>query len=206
MIAACESTDLHSANASVIFGDAFTGGDEAQRFQFRQLAKSAGFAVCYMAEASTVYERIIAMGVRITLRQVEAMLRKMRSGFRKYYDWQSGRLEEITRCGYVYEPVTGRRRWLGHEPSLTEAANFPIQGGAAGLMNLRLPEIVAEVRRLKLPAKPIAQVHDSGTFQVRNEAIAEFEGVAERIFTASIELGGRECSFPIDWKRGERWA
>lgn len=206
MIAACESTDLHSANASVIFGDAFTGGDDAARFQFRQLAKSAGFAVCYMAEASTVYERIIAMGVRITLRQVEAMLRKMRSGFRKYYDWQSERLDEITRCGYVYEPVTGRRRWLGHEPSLTEAANFPIQGGAAGLMNLRLPEIVAEVRRLKLPAKPIAQVHDSGTFQVRNEAIAEFEGVAERIFTASIELGGRECSFPIDWKRGERWA
>lgn len=206
MIAACESTDLHSANASVIFGEAFTSGDDAARFQFRQLAKSAGFAVCYMAEASTVYERIIAMGVRITLRQVEAMLRKMRSGFRKYYDWQSERLEEITRTGYVYEPVTGRRRWLGHEPSLTEAANFPIQGGAAGLMNLRLPEIVAEVRRLKLPAKPIAQVHDSGTFQVRNEAIAEFEGVAERIFTASIELGGRACSFPIDWKRGERWA
>lgn len=206
MIAACESTDLHSANASVIFGDAFTNGDDAARFQFRQLAKSAGFAVCYMAEAPTVYERIIAMGVRITLRQVEAMLRKMRSGFRAYYDWQSARLEEIARTGYVYEPVTGRRRWLGREPSLTEAANFPIQGGAAGLMNLRLPEIVAAVRAARMPAKPIAQVHDSGTFQVRNEAIADFEGLAEKIFVAPVDLGGRACSFPIDWKKGERWA
>lgn len=206
MIAACESSDMHAANAEIVFGDAFRNATPDERDAFRNLAKSAGFAVCYMAQAQTVYDRIVASGSRVTLRQVEAMLRTMRGKFSVYYDWQARRLEDIMITGWVYEPIGGRRRWLGKEPLPTEAANFPIQGGAAALMNRKLPEIVGALGVAGLDATLVAQVHDSGTFDTRKDHVAEARRIIQEIFEAPIDVCGVLRSFPLDFKEGERWA
>lgn len=204
MIAACESSDLHAANAAIIFGAPFDASTGARRKALRSLAKSAGFAVAYMAQAQTVYARIVATGTAITLAQVEGMLRRMRRAFNAYYTWQERNLAEVVRRGYVTSPILGRRRWLGHEPSPTECANFPIQSGAADLMNLRLPEIAGALAPLR--AKLVAQVHDSAVFEVPVAAVDDAIGIARELFERPIRVGAHDVVFPIDIGAGERWS
>jgi DNA polymerase I-like protein with 3'-5' exonuclease and polymerase domains len=221
MMAACESTDLHTANAQAIFGELFaslvceTGAKECKcgacvsRYALRQMAKSAGFAVCYLAEAPTVYARIIATGQAITLRQVEAMLNRMRRGFKGYYTWQEQRLLRCIRDGYTDSPILGRVRWLGHEPAPTECANFPIQAGASDIMNALLPELVPLVRRECGGAELVAQVHDSAVFEVPEKHVEHSKMLCEGLNLRPVALcsSGRrlEPVFPIDLEDSERW-
>ena len=208
MIHACEQADLHRANAKAIWGAAFDAAAAAQQDELRQLAKSAGFAVCYMAEATTVFARIVAEGkVAITLPQVEAMLQKLRKGFKGYFDWQEAMLKEAIRTGYAREWVTGRRRWVGHDPSPTECANHPIQGGAAGILNTRLPLIAERLRQEVTQARLVASVYDSGVFECPEDKAEQVAAAAREIFCAPVLLrsSGLSGSFPIDVKIGPRW-
>ncbi len=236
MIGACESSDLHGGNARVIFGAAFDFDcylafklrskkgpplSDAERTvwealeDLRTLAKSAGFAVCYMAEAETVFARIVADGKGHLLpkgiRTVEAMLSKLRTGFATYFAWQETRRAGpggAIATGYTDEPITGRRRWLGHDPKPTECANHPIQGGAAGLMNLKLPAICAQLARELPSVLPIAQVHDSGVFECDEAHAERVESVCKEEFDRPVELrsSGLSARFPIDIKKGKRWS
>jgi DNA polymerase-1 len=209
MIKACESSDLHAANAEIIFAEAFTTAEGGHRKALRTLAKSSGFAVCYMAQAATVFARLVAAGVDVKLRQVEAMLSRMRRAFAAYYSWQSDRLLDCVRTGYVYSPILGRRRWLGHDPSPTEAANFPIQGGAADLMNLRLPLVVERLAAECLEALLVAQVHDSAVFEVPEALADKVAAVCQEVAEAPIVIDSSgnplAVSFPIDLEISERW-
>lgn len=211
MINACNSSDLHSANAAVIFGAVFENAEGAARKAFRTLAKSAGFAVCYMAEAETVWMRIIATpeGEHVKLGQVKVMLIKLRAGFRGYFEWQHKRWLDAVRTGYTESPILGRRRWLGHDPPPTECANFPIQGGAADVMNLRLPLIVEALARRSPRTRIVAQVHDSGVFEVPIGDESCVTDTCREIFEAPIAIGSSgtmlTASFPIDVEVSERW-
>jgi DNA polymerase-1 len=211
MINACNSKDLHAANAEVIFADAFLRAEGAGRKAYRTLAKSAGFAVCYMAEAETVWARIIATpeGEHVKLSMVQAMLRKLRTGFAGYFEWQHRRWLDAVRTGYTESPILGRRRWLGHDPPPTECANFPIQGGAADVMNLRLPLIVEALARRSPKTRIVAQVHDSGVFETPREDASCVGETCREIFEQPVDIGSSgvmlTASFPIDVEESERW-
>ncbi len=210
MIAACESVDLHSSNAAVLFGDAFlTCTDPTARAQMRTAAKSAGFAVCYLAEAPTVYARIVAEGLPIKLRQVEVMLTRLQRGFSTYYSWQSQRLLECIRRGYTDTPILGRQRWLGHEPTPTECANFPIQGGAADVMNALLPPLEARIRAEAPGTHMVAQVHDSAVFDVPNRYVGRVEALCREFNDRAVAIGSSGAMLhpvlPIDLETSERW-
>lgn len=209
MMAACESKDLHSSNAIVLFGEAFSAAEGIARAQMRTAAKSAGFAVCYLAEASTVYARIIAEGLPITLRQVEAMLTRLRRGFRTYYAWQDARLLECIRRGYTDSPILGRQRWLGHEPAPTECANFPIQGGAADVMNALLPPLDAAIRAEAPGTHLVAQVHDSAVFDVPERYVPRVEALCNEFNARPVAIGSSGAMlYPIlgiDLETSERW-
>jgi DNA polymerase I len=209
MIAACESTDLHAANAAAIFGELYTGADKATKDVLRTLAKSAGFAVCYLAEAPTVYARIVAAGQAVTLRQVEAMIKKLRRGFAGYYAWQEKRLLDCIRTGYTDSPILGRCRWLGHEPAPTECANFPIQSGASDIMNALLPELVPLVRSECGGAELVAQVHDAAVFDVPERYVDRCAALCGELNARPVVLSSSgaplEAVFGIDMKISERW-
>jgi DNA polymerase I-like protein with 3'-5' exonuclease and polymerase domains len=211
MIDACESVDLHSSNATILFGDAFLSlpPDAVARKQMRTAAKSAGFAVCYLAEAPTVYARIIADGLPIKLSQVEAMLARLKRSFRTYYDWQERRLLDCIRYGWTDSPILGRRRWLGHEPPPTECANFPIQGGAADVMNELLPRLEAAIVRECPGAGLVAQVHDSAVFEVRERDVAHAMTLCESYNSEAISIGSSGTLLHpvlgIDLEESERW-
>jgi DNA polymerase I len=210
MILACNTEDMHAANAEIIFGEAFKNADPKVRKAWRTMAKSAGFAVCYLAEADTVYTRLVAEGVSITMRQVEALLRRLKKGFQQYYAWQSARLSEAIRTGYTDTPLLGRIRYLGHDPEPPACANFPIQGGAADLMNTQLPILVDELFRRSPDSIIVAQVHDSAVFQVPSRESNLVADTMCEVFEQPILISssGRDlvARFPIDVEISERWS
>lgn len=222
MIAACETSDLHATNAALIFGDRFdlrayeaakatASPDAAVKARLgawkhlRTMAKSSGFAVCYMAEADTVFSRLVADGVSVTLAQCEAMLRKLHRVFHGYFEWQAAQLLEIIRTGYVYTPILGRRRWLGHSPGAPEAANPPIQGGAADIVNDCTVKVDRKLRSASRHARILGQVHDSIVIEAPKGDAASVSALCRDVCQAPRMVCGRQVIFPIDLEVTERW-
>jgi DNA polymerase-1 len=215
MIATCEGGDVHGGNAQAIFGEAFDpgeykrlkkSGEDPERFAIldalRTLAKSSVFAICYMAEATTVYERVLASGVKTTLARITAVLNSLQRRYRVYYAWSDENLREAVRTGIVRSPILGRERFVGHSPGAPEVANFPIQSGAADLVNPVLWKLHNE---LPHRAGIVAHVYDSVLIEhdvAQKDAVEE---TVKRIACATQRIGEREFVLPIDFKVLERW-
>ena len=203
MQAACESADIHSYNAELVFGEAFVNGDKALRHELRAIAKTFVFAINYGAAASTVHQNLVGQGYNVTLGRIEAAMGKLKRAFNVYYGMQNAALMDVTRRGWALSPIIGRRRWFGHSPRPTEVNNYPIQSGAADLLNLKMPLIDAQVR--KIPgAGVIAQIHDAGYVECYNKDAGSVEEIFQEVFGVSVGLGGAQRIFPIDVKSGER--
>lgn len=210
MIAVCESGgDIHWMNACRIFGlPPTTPYDPAngKQKELRDLAKNAVFAVCYMAEAGTVHANITGFGGKATLQQVEAMLSSMRVSFKDYYEFQAELLNKTIRYGYVESPILGRKRRLGHDPKAPENANFPIQSGAADVMNDKCWRISWEIDQRRYDAKPVAMVYDQLILDTADRDTSRVERLVTEVFEQPVKIGGREMVMPIDLKVGERWS
>jgi DNA polymerase-1 len=229
MIAATESSDLHSANAKLIFEAEFDVARyaklaydddhkqlaDADKPEFkrlkalRTLAKSSGFAVSYGASATTVHQRLLAAGASVPLRRVEIMLRKLKRLFKHYYGWSEQNVAEAARTEHIATPITGRQRWVGSNPEPTECMNFPIQGGAADLMNQYLPILRDRVKHESPKSNLVAQVHDSGVFEVPESDVEIVRRLQRDVMQTPIKISssGKDLfpAFPIDQKVTARW-
>jgi len=209
-IAACESEDLHRENALVLFGELPDKDEQPEEYKrLRTIAKSAGFAVNYLATAETVHARLAAdgMGVSfmgVSLQQVEAMLQRLKRTYSRYFEWQEEQLRLVQQQGYLRLPLSGRIRWFGHEPMPTEVANYPIQGGAADLMNMFLPEIEDALPR---GAFITAQIHDAAIIECAPAQADRIAKLCQKVTERPVDIGGTRAVFPIDVKCGaKRWS
>ena len=82
------------------------------------------------------------------------------------------------------------------------ARNTPIQGSAADLIKLAMVRVDARLRREKLPATLLLQVHDELLLEVERAALPE----AARILREEME-GAFALKVPleVDLKSGENW-
>lgn len=207
MIAACApGQDVHSMNAATLFGEAFLRAEGDLRKTYRTLAKTSNFAICYMAEAPKVHARLVSFGIKITIQEVEALLRKLKASFAVYYSYQADSLLETMRRGYVESPIIGRKRWLGYAPEPPANANFPIQAGAADAMNIKLAKIVDEIKARRLDAKLVAMVYDAGYFDTAEGDADAVMRLFDEVFAEPITINGRSFVLPIDAHVGQRWS
>jgi uracil-DNA glycosylase family 4 len=212
-IESCLSEDIHASNGAILFEgmpEKYLTADDAKERKvnpefkrLRDMAKESGFAVAYLAEPETVHSNMLKKGFRIGLLQVRAMLNRMRARYHRYYEWQEENLRFVQENGYL-RTWDGRMRWFGFEPSPTETANFPIQGGAAGLMNRVLPEIEDALPR---SAFLVAQVHDAGYIECDPGDVDRIVRTCKRIAEAPVELpNGVKAKYTITIKSGVRWS
>lgn len=206
MIKVCEAGDVHSANAELLFGNAFLKAEGQQRKFLRTLAKTSTFAVCYLAEPPTVYSRLIASGVQVSLAQVEALIRTLKSKFQTYYAFVDENVNRTIRTGYVESPLLKRRRYLGHSPEKPKVANFPIQGGTADIFNEKCWQIVQRCKAEGLDALPVASVYDALIQDVAEQHVTRVAAVITEVWSAPVLISGRELVLPIDLKTGDRWS
>lgn len=218
-IAACESGDVHTATAQLLFPEEaeLIGRDpKGAGKPFRDVEKNSIFGFIYYAQPETIFTFIRAKGLPVEMREVISMHDMVRSNFADYFRYVERNKRVVDQVGYMRCALSGRISWLGWHSGISDVANRPIQGGIASLMNVRLPRIR---RALPKGDRVVAQVHDAAIMEVRNDHVDEVEDLVRRTWAKKviipahgygssrrIEDGARAFVMPIDLKKGQRWS
>jgi uracil-DNA glycosylase family 4 len=205
-IASCESGDVHTANAKILFPskrEILDRDPKGEGAELRSISKNSGFAVLYGAQSSTVLAYLRNHGFPVELDQVEAMLSFIRQHYARYYEFCQEKVEECRTNGYLRTALMGRIRWLGFFPEETIVFNYSIQSFIADLMNLRL---IALRPRLPKLAVPVFQGHDSLSVQCAHFDAPVVERLIKELWDEPIFVptSGKSFKMPIDFKIGDR--
>lgn len=236
--------DVHAENAKVMFPEVALKGwldgaamkDPERGKAFRDIAKTAGLAINYFAEPETAQNYMNKNRFdpvtgkpnfkAISLQTVTKIIARIRSRYRIYVQFVHANLARVRTCGHMRDPVLGRIRWLGWEPSITDVSNFPVQSTLAAVMNLRSLFVQGTPRfrawmvahpdraaRVNLPpAKAcvpldarislVAQIHDSCIYDTPIDLVPALEEKLNRLWSQKIHLPGGDLVLPIDLKSG----
>jgi DNA polymerase I-like protein with 3'-5' exonuclease and polymerase domains len=169
----------------------FIGKGEAKNL--RSLSKAVHFASQYMAGVERVHKMIQSTETqnddgttdlpyaRLPLRRIRQMRGNWLDGAPEYEAGWDREITAFRQKGYLTEPVTGRRRDFLDGENPNELANFPIQAGAAGLMNISLLQLHEAIPRHKWgPGTGIVgQVHDWIGVECPLDKVEEVKGLLE---------------------------
>ena len=206
-IASCESGDVHTANAKILFPskkEILDRDPKGEGKEMRDVTKNAGFGILYKAAAQTIFAFLRGKGFNVELDQVEAMFAMIYETYSRYYAFCEERLQECQTNGYLRTAIMKRIRWLGFFPEPTVVYNLSVQSLIADIMNLCLINI-----RPLLPksARPVFQGHDSLAVEVAIGSDADDTvGIITEYWKKPIFVptSGRSFVMPIDLKQGER--
>jgi uracil-DNA glycosylase family 4 len=204
-INSCESGDVHTANARILFpyAEKELKDPKGAGKTFRDITKNAGFGILYDAEIQTIFSFLQGKGFDVSLGDVEAMFNEIHGVYTRYYEFCNENYESCRKTGHVREALSGRIRWFGFYPKPSEVYNFSVQAFIAALMNQRLTEID---KKLPRGAHTVAQVHDSGIIEVPVGLVSDVQALVKDVWSRKILVptSGREFVMPIDMRVGER--
>ncbi|HEV3120811.1 MAG TPA: DNA polymerase I [Isosphaeraceae bacterium] len=193
--------DIHSAVAAQIFGVPVAKVDDNQR----RVAKTVNFGVIYGLSA-------FGLAGRLGISQADAAA-FIDAYFRDYAGVDSfitRTLEEALAKGRVQtilgrrRPITGIKSTTGRVRNLGErtAINTVIQGSAADLIKRAMLLVDDRIRREKLKARMLLQIHDELVFEAPDSEIPELAALVRESMTTALEL-----SVPLkaDVSAGPNW-
>jgi DNA polymerase-1 len=179
--------DIHSRTASLVF-------NLMPQFitpQMRSQAKTVNFAVIY---GQTPFGLSRQLGIPLArAREFIASYFSIYARVREYIDATVARARQD---GYV-KTLLGRRRYLPEinsrnasrrEFAERTAINSPIQGSQADMIKLAMIAIREELRRRRLDATMILQVHDELLFEVAESDLAATRELVEREMAEALPL------------------
>jgi uracil-DNA glycosylase family 4 len=204
-IAAC-SKDIHTENACVLFPDGaemIRSDPKGKGKRFREIAKSCGFAVSYLAEAAKIFATLRSKGFDVSLDDVETMLDNLRTSYRTYYRYVEQNVEFCRKHGYLRTAFLGRKRFMGFYPRPTQIANFPIQSGVADIVNERL--LLLEKRKAK-GARLVVYHYDAAIYETPDAEAETMKRAIKEVWDMPVVVpaNGRSFVLPIDLKEGGR--
>lgn len=233
-IAACESADLHTTVASMLFGIA-NDRKVAEKtlfyrhFTYRDMAKRAGHALNYgLSPASLARNMHISQKTawNVYLRYLGGELRADKAATLEVYNlphvrdgqyltfipafpgirqWHLDTQTELELNGFLVTPLGRRRNFWGR---LDEAGT--VREAIAYRPQSMIADILNEgMHRVWTEMEPecqlLAQVHDSICMQVPEKIV---DSVAKRVLellTIEIEIFGRKLVIPAEVKVGHDW-
>ena len=218
-VAACESGDVHTATAKLLFPSEaeLIGRDpKGAGKPFRDVEKNCIFGFIYFAQPDTIFGFVRSKGLPVEMRDVVSMHDMVRDVFAGYFRYVEHNKRDVDKVGFMRCALSGRISWLGWHSGYPDIANRPIQGGIASLMNVRLPKIK---RALPTGASVVAQVHDAAIMEVPDRHVDRVKALVKATWeepvvipakgfgsSLRIEDGARSFVMPIDLKLGERWS
>lgn len=218
-IAACESGDVHTAMAKLLFpaeAELIGRDPKGAGKPFRDVEKNCIFGCIYYADASTLFVFVRSKGLPVEMRDVVRLQDMVRDVCADYYRYVERNKRQVDKDGFMRCALSGRISWLGWHAGFPDVANRPIQGGIASLMNVRLPAIR---RRLPAGAHVVAQIHDAAIMEVPERHVDRVKALVRETWaepvvipangwgsSTRIEDGARSFVMPIDLKDGERWS
>ncbi|MEX0713970.1 MAG: DNA polymerase I [Pirellulales bacterium] len=198
---ACDE-DIHARVASQVFGVPIEGVTS----DMRRTAKAVNFGVIYGQSPFGLAKTLL-----IDQDQAAQFIKAYFDRYRGVEEFLTKILVECRAKGYV-STILGRRRAIrgiravgGRQRNLPErtAINTVIQGSAADLIKQAMIGIHRRMRREKLAARMLLQIHDELVFEVPPDEIE----VMARLVTEEM-AGVQELAVPlkVDVKTGRNWA
>ena len=179
--------DIHKQAASKVFDVPIEEVTKEQRTS----AKAVNFGIVYGISDFGLSEQL-GISKKLAKKYIEQYLEKY-SGIKKFMDKI---VDETREKGYV-ETLFHRRRYI---PELTSnnymvrqfgaraAMNTPIQGTAADIMKIAMINVFNRLRKEKLDAKIILQVHDELIVEAKKEYQEQVETILKEEMESAMKL------------------
>jgi len=171
----------------------------------RRKAKAINFGIMY------------GMGPFKLAQQIGVGMKMARQYLEEYYETYSGvkrYMEELpqkaARHGFV-TTILGRKRFLpdlnnpnkiAQQAARRIAINTPMQGSAADLMKLAMIRVHDAIRKERLPARMILQVHDELIAEVREDAAKDVAALLKKEMEGVYPL---TVPLVVDTGIGKNW-
>ncbi len=181
----------------ILHGDIHTANQNMAGLETRDQAKTFIYALIYGAgpkRISDIIEQPVSVGKRIRekfLRNVPALDRLL-----------TRVSDAATRAGKL-RGLDGRYLQVR---SLHAALNVLIQGGGAIVCKEWLIQIMMEIQRRKLDAKPVANIHDEIQFEVHKDHVEELGQITKQSMKKVEEILNLNCPLDSDFKIGLNWS
>lgn len=151
--------DIHRATAARVFGLP----EEIVNSQMRSRAKAVNFGIVYGIGAFS-----LSKDIGVSRKEADDYIKEYLRNFSGVRDYMENIINEAKEKGYT-EDIFGRRRYLPELKSSNfnmrafgerVARNMPIQGAAADIIKIAMVKVSERLKKEKLEAKLILQVHD----------------------------------------------
>jgi DNA polymerase-1 len=193
--------DIHAATASKIFG---VDIKDVTR-EMRSRAKTANFGIIYGISSFGLSERL-TIGRKEAKELIDGYFNSY-PGVKIYMD------ESISKArdkGYV-TTMFGRRRYTRDIHSRNQvvrgnaernAINAPLQGSAADIIKIAMVRIHSRLKKEKLKAKMLLQVHDELIFEVLPRELEKLKKIVLAEMAGAADL---DVPLKVDWGTGKNW-
>ena len=162
-----ENKDIHRTTASTIFNIPL----EEVTDTYRRYAKAVNFGIIY-----GISDFGLSENVGITVKEAKKYIEDYLKKYPKIKEYMDNTKNIAVEKGYV-ETKFGRRRYIQNiksqnyiirEQAKRIAMNAPIQGTAADITKIAMVKIEERIKREKLDAKILLQVHDEIIVECNN--------------------------------------
>ncbi len=179
--------DIHTATAARVDGVDVRAVTADQR----RRAKMINFGLLYGMEAYGLAQRL-----GIERDEAQAHIDAYFSQFPRVKEFMDGIVDHARTTGYT-TTILGRRRYL---PELSSsrfrdrqmgermALNAPIQGSAADIIKKAMIDLDGELRRRRLGAEMLLQIHDELVLEVPVDELDEVTELTRRLMEQVVEL------------------
>lgn len=194
--------DIHATTAGAIYGV----GPEAVTKEMRRHAKAINFGLIYGMSAFG-----LTRSTDLTLAEAETFVKTYFEKFPGVKRYLDGIRKQAASQGYV-ETLLGRRRYF---PALQgkqnvqmknreerEAINAPIQGTAADIMKIAMLKIPSALKKAKLNAKMLLQVHDELVLECPKDELEETARVVQETMADAYPL---DIPLSTEARYGKNW-
>jgi DNA polymerase-1 len=203
-----EDLDIHAAVASQIFHAPIDKVTSEQR----GMAKTVNFGILYGMSAGGLAQRL-----QISKTDAEAFITAYFKRYPRVEAYQKKLLDDCRKNGYV-TTILGRRRtfdptairshssYQNRNQAEREAINTEVQGSAADLIKLAMLHVYRRLRKEKLRARLLLQIHDELVFEAPKKELAKLAELVRYEMTEppSKRLGLR-VPLRIDYAAGPNW-
>ena len=187
MDAFAQDKDIHRQTAAAIFGEELADAK-------RNVAKTVNFGLLY-----GMGPKKLSVDVGVSTKEAKEIIEAYFENFPTVKTFLRGIADKAKEIGYV-ETLLRRRRYFDFNsapPMMIaayerESVNTVFQGSAADLIKLSMNAISQLIKKEKLHARMLLQIHDELIFEVDEaeaETLAEtFKNVMEGIYTINVPL------------------
>ncbi len=193
--------DIHTSTASTVFGVA----PEEVTALMRKRAKAVNFGILYgMGDFRLSHD------LGISMKEAKQYIENYLASYPKIAEYLENVKAQARENGFV-NTIMGRRRYIpelaGKNKNLQNfgervAMNSPIQGSAADIIKLAMINVDCQLKKEKLDARLLLQVHDELLIEASRECAERAEEILKFEMENAVYLS---VPLDVDVTRGENW-